>query len=96
MRLPTIKELSALVRELKPTIGDEYRAPGCEDDTAPSMQLTVGWQESGEWSYQTGDNSFTGGAYSYPHWAVVTIDRRSDSRAIAREIRDQLAELASQ
>ena len=25
-RLPTIKDLSALLQELKPTIGDEYRA----------------------------------------------------------------------
>lgn len=25
------------------------------------------------WNYQTGDNSYTGGAYSLPHWAVVSV-----------------------
>lgn len=34
--------------------------------------LTVCISTDGEnWGYQTGDNSFSGGAYLYPHWAVV-------------------------
>lgn len=101
--LPTIKDLSALIREIKRRgIGDEYRADP-EDDT-PGVCLTVGWTNErrnqwghestpGDWSYQTGDNSYTGGAYGYPHWAIVSIYRRSDSRALARDIRHQLADL---
>jgi hypothetical protein len=104
LKLPTIKDLSALIRAVKADIGDEYRAD--EYDTVPGICLTVGWndktvnqwgqtQEAGSWSYQTGDNSYSGGAYGYPHWAVVSVYRRSDSRALAREIRSQLADLAS-
>ena len=91
MALPTIIELSALIRAIKPTISDEYRASG--EDALPCVDLTVGWSpESGEWSYQTGDNSYTGGAYLHRVWGVVTIYRRSNSRELARDIREQLAE----
>jgi hypothetical protein len=104
LKLPTIKDLSALIRAVKATIRDDYRAD--EYDTVPGICLTVGWNDkegwhggvlvpAGEWSYQTGDNSYSGGAYGYPHWAVVSVYRRSDSRALAREIRSQLADLAS-
>ena len=93
-KLPTIKALSSLVRDLKTTIGDEYRSTYADpDDTVPSMDLTIGWSpDSGAWSYQTGDNSFTGGAYGHPIWAVETIDRRSNSRDIARDLIAQLDE----
>ena len=92
VKLPTIRELAALVRAVKRDIGDEYRADEYED--MPSVSLTVGWKPAGAWSYQTGDNSYTGGAYGYPCWGVVTVYRRSDSRAVARDIRYQLSVLA--
>jgi hypothetical protein len=92
MKLPTIKELSALIVHLKKYIYDDCIENG---DDHPSIYLTVGWSsETGEWSYQTGDNSYTGGAYHYPHWAVVNIYRRSNSKEIARDIQNQLADLA--
>jgi len=100
--LPSIKSLSALVRHIKPYIHDEYRAyaddPGTGDEeNIPSMLLTVGWDpDSGAWDYQTGDNSYSGSAYFYPCWAVVAIYRRSNSISLAREIREQLADLSSQ
>lgn len=94
MKLPTIQDLTALVRDVKLDIEDDFIAEG---DDRPSIDLTVGCDcETGDWSYQTGDNSFTGGAYGYPDWAVVTVHRRSNSVELAREIRDQLADLASQ
>lgn len=97
MKLPLIKDLSALIRSLKRTIGDDYRASDCEDDTTPSMDLTVGCNtETGEWSWQTGDNSYSGGAYSYPTWGVTSIDRRCNSREVARDLIDQIADQASQ
>lgn len=96
MKLPLIKDLRALIIDLKGQIMDDYRAQGCEEDPNPSMDLTIGANEEGEWSYQTGDNSYSGGAYFYPHWAVTSIDRRSNATEVAREIRDQLADLMSQ
>lgn len=90
-KLPKIKELRALLIDLKSRIQPDYRAS--EEDTLPSMQVTIGANTNGEWSYQTGDNSYAGGAYSYPHWAVITLYRRSNSTDLARDIQEQLMEL---
>ena len=90
-RLPTIKDLSKLVRWVKPQICDDYID---EDDTLPSICLTVGADmNNGDWGYQTGDNSYTGGAYCFHVWAVVTVYRRSNSIELARDIRAQLSDL---
>lgn len=94
-KLPTIADVSALLRSLKSGISDDYRALGCEDETVPSMQVTIGADgTSTSYGWQTGDNSYTGGAYSYPFWGVVTLQRRSNCRALAadaiNQIRDQL------
>lgn len=99
--LPTIKSLSSLIKALKPSIRDDYRAyadePGMDDENIPSVLLTIGWDaESGEWSWQTGDNSFSGSAYFFPHWGIVAVYRRSNSLDLARDIRSQLADSASQ
>lgn len=82
-------QMVALIKGLKPTIGDDYRGNGCEGSKTPSMDVTIGADVNG-WSYQTGDNSFTGGAYGYRQWATVTIDRRSNSRMVAEDIISQL------
>lgn len=92
MKLPTIKEVAALIKSLKKDIGDEYRAEGDEDSNVPSMQVTIGIDpETGAWSYQTGDNSYTGGAYGYHYWGVTTITRRSNSREVARYLIEDAA-----
>ena len=96
-KLPSIRELSALVRHVSqqvPRVSDhdaaDYRM---DEDSLPSIDLTIGWDpETGDWSYQTGDNSFNGGAYGYPVWAVTSVYRRQDSRAVARDLVDQLWE----
>lgn len=91
--LPTIREIASLLKSLKADIGDEYRA--FEDDTVPGMSVTIGWTpETGGWSYQTGDNSFTGGAYGHPVWATVPLYRRSNCRTLAREAIDELSDNA--
>ena len=55
--------------------------------------LTVGMNESGDWDWQSGDNSYSGAAYFYPHWAVVSISAESNPEEIAEDIKDQLADL---
>ena len=97
--LPTIKDLRRLVIALKPSIEDDYRGssyfnegPDFRDETS-TMDLTIGWDpDSGDWSYQTGDNSYTGSAYFYPVWAVTEIWRRCNSTEVARDLQNQLAE----
>lgn len=85
-------DMVALVASLITEIGDEYRATGCEpDDDTPSMDLTIGADADG-WSYQTGDTSFTGGAYGYADWATVYLSRDSDPGKVADDIIGQLRE----
>jgi hypothetical protein len=91
--LPELAEIRSLLIELKKTIGDDYRADG--DCDYPSMCVTIGADGKGNWRYQTGDNSYTGGAYGYPHWAVITLDRRSNCADLAHDALYQLADLVS-
>lgn len=96
MKLPLIKDIRALLVALKPDIGDEYRATDDRDDNTPGMCVTIGASADGSWSYQTGDNSYTGGAYGHPYWAVIYLYRRSNSTELARDAVDQIAELMSE
>ncbi len=101
-KLPLIKDLRALFIALKQGIRDDYRCsldygPGGDDSGPPSMDVTIGWDpETGDWNYQTGGNDYTGGAYGYQHWAVVYLDRRSNSTELARDVRERLMELVCQ
>lgn len=69
------------------------------DGVAPvTLCLTVGFTPESEdrnasWHYQTGDNSFTGGAYGHPHWAVVWLSAESVPAEVAEEIANQIADL---
>ena len=91
MKTPFIKDLIALCKDVKKQIGNEYRA--FEGDELPGIQLTIGCDtETGKWSWQTGDNSYSGGAYFYPTWAVVGVYRRSNCTKLAREIVKELEE----
>jgi hypothetical protein len=91
-KLPTIKDVSALVRDVKRCgIADDCRA--FQEDDLPGIQLTVGWNpENGEWSWQSGDNSYSGSAYFFPIWGVAGVYRRSNSREVAKDIISQLDE----
>lgn len=85
-------EWTRLLKSLKKDIGNDYRASDDPDDETPGMQVTFGVtiKEDGSlsWSYQTGDNSYTGGAYGHPYWGVVSLYRRSRSREVAEEAMD--------
>jgi hypothetical protein len=91
-KFPPLKELAQLCASLKKEISDEYRASDDPGDDTPGMQLTVGADGKGGWSWQTGDNSYSGGAYHYPHWAVVSLYRDSKCSEVAKEIRSELEE----
>lgn len=90
------REIRALLVSLKPTIGDDYRASDDPDDNLPGMAVTVGATvaDDGElsWSYQTGDNSFTGGAYGHATWGVGYLYRRSNCAEVADAIVDEIAD----
>ena len=59
-----------------------------------AMDITFATNNSGNlWNYQTGDNSYTGGCYSLPHWAVSYIDSDTTVTSLYDEIISQLTEL---
>ena len=70
-----------------------------EDDegNAGCLQLTIGFNDDmSEWGAQTGDNSYTGGAYSFPHWSVVYVTPDSTVDDIQDDIIDQALSLITQ
>lgn len=89
------REIRALLISLKPTIGDDYRATDRPEDKLPGMCVTVGATVADDggisWSYQTGDNSYTGGAYGHAAWGVGYLYRRSNCAAVADGIVDEIA-----
>lgn len=63
-------------------------------DEFEGVCLTVSTNETGSrWSFQTGDNSFTGGCYGDPHWAVTWIyPETEDADEVYDDIINQLEE----
>lgn len=94
------REVTKLLKSLKSEIADEFRASDDPEDNTPGMQVTIGAtpnEEGGlDWDYQTGDNSYTGGAYGHHHWGVGYLYRRSNSREVAHGIVDEIAESIAQ
>lgn len=94
---PTPRELirADLLKLIPALIGDiEDDDRSDEEAEEPSMQVTIACnEECTEWNYQTGDNSFTGGAYGLPHWAVVYLTRDSDPTEIVDDVLNQWDEL---
>lgn len=89
-------EIASLLKSLKPEIRDEFRID--EGDTIPGIQVTIGASIEGDgiaWNYQTGDNSYTGGAYGHPHWAIIYLHRRSNCRLLAQEVVSEILYLSS-
>ena len=70
-------------------------APVSNDPAEESyLELTVATNDTWtDWDFQTGDNSFHGPAYFYPHWAVVTIYEGDDVEDVFNDIKQQLEDL---
>lgn len=83
--------IDAIKQDIEPGMVDPLDS---DYDAIPYISLTVGTDDKmTQWGYQTGDNSFTGGAYSFPHWAVTEITEEQGSGDIADEVIKQLTEL---
>ena len=77
------REIRSLLIQLKRDICDDYRCTDDPDDNIPGMLVTVATTDGESWSYQTGDNSYTGGCYSHPHWSLIYLYRRSNCAELA-------------
>jgi hypothetical protein len=65
------------------------------DDSTPYIDVTIGCtfdftEGCITWSYQTGDNSFTGRAYGHREWFTTSILGRSNCRDLARELTEEI------
>ena len=86
------REICRLLKSLKGDILDDYRASDDADDNTPGMCVTLATKDFSSWAYQTGDNSYTGGCYHFPHWGVVYLYRRSNSKELSADAVDQMAD----
>lgn len=85
-------QLVADLALIKEEISDEFQA--FEGDEEPGIQYTLACNDDGsDYTRQTGDNSFTGPAYHYPHWGVAGVYRDSVLADVARDLISQLSEL---
>lgn len=102
--IPTLrKDLYALFVAIKKDIGaDTLIETG--DGEVPGIEVTIGCTfdfDNGEidWSYQTGDNSYTGGAYGHPEWFTCSVMKRTNCKELANdiinEIHDRIQEIVS-
>lgn len=91
-KLPSIAAITSLLRSLKPELSDDYRCTDDSDDTTPGMLVTIGASPDGSWHYQTGDNSYSGGAYLHAYWGLVYLFRRTNCREAAKAAIDEIAE----
>lgn len=73
------------------------RADFNDDDgnTEPYIDITVGctfdFEEGAiSWNYQTGDNSYTGGAYGHPEWFTTSLLSRSNCKDLAKDLIDEI------
>jgi hypothetical protein len=58
------------------------------------LDLTIACNDQGDkWTYQTGDNSFTGSCYSLPHWAVTAVFENTTASELIEDVTRQLEEL---
>lgn len=90
--LPERPQVAYILSILKEDIRDEFRCTDDPDDNPPGMCVTIGASPDGSWSHQTGDNSFTGGAYGHPVWGVVYLYRDTDVDGAAESVLDEIAE----
>ena len=81
-------EVSELLRALIPYIDDDCM----DEDGEPILQVTIASNDGDEWSYQTGDNSFTGSCYHYHHWGVGYLTKDTDCDEQAEYMVDQVFE----
>ena len=82
------------VMELLTTLISELDLWGLEE-----MQVTIASSGdtcpvtgSVEWGYQTGDNSYTGGAYGYNHWGIGYVEKDMDIEEVAIDMISQIEE----
>lgn len=84
------KDLYSLFRGIKQDIGTDTLIETGDGDI-PGIEVTIGCtfnfdDASISWNYQTGDNSYTGGAYGHPEWFTCSVMKCTNCRELANDI----------
>ncbi len=79
------EDLTAIIKNIKKQI---------DLPEIPEIDLTIGINKHGKWDFQTGDNSFSGNAYGYPLWAVISVTINDNPSELADDIINQIENLA--
>jgi hypothetical protein len=91
-----IAEWARLLTSLKADIDPAGPFADGDGEDIPALDVTFGVTVCDDgnlsWGYQTGDNSFTGGAYGHPYWGVVYLTRDADVMEIARAAMEECME----
>lgn len=83
------ENLVSLLKALIPDIQDEYKE---SEEDLPSIHITISINDDcSTWSYQTGNNSYTGSCYGDPYWGIGDLYRESDCNELAEELINNLA-----
>jgi hypothetical protein len=100
-QLPSLRqELCSLLVAIKKdadwySLRRDFREAG-PDDSTPYVDVTIGCtfdfaEGCITWSFQTGDNSFTGGAYGHREWFTTSILSRSNCKDLAKGLAEEIA-----
>ena len=81
-KIELVADLTRVQKELEGYAGEI----DCIDYTLASNEDYSGY------AAQTGDNSYTGNAYSFPFWAVGQVSLDTDLEALATDLLEQLAD----
>jgi hypothetical protein len=81
----SLKEVSQCLARIKRNVGFN------EDSEIP---ITLAYSHlNKDWAIQTGDNSYMGPAYSYPHWGVSSLYPGCNCKKIAKDLVSQINDL---
>jgi hypothetical protein len=88
----TIDEMEKKVEEiLELYLPDSY--PSQEDlDNPETLQMTFASDDLETFTFQSGDNSFSGACYGLKHWGVVELAWDSDCKELAIDAVAQIAD----
>ena len=82
-----LDDVTALLRMLQTDIDDDSRASEDPEDDLAGIQITIACNDSfDDWTYQTGDNSYSGACYGYPCWGVGSLYRDDDPAKVAKAL----------
>ena len=95
--MPTKQALNTLVKELKRYMLENPDLFWDVETEQYETTLTIGFDGlTKTYGFQIGDNSYSGGAYGYPYWAVVMITNNLSNRDIVDCIVNQFHDIMNQ